>query len=389
MLASAIHALAQTPPNDNFDNRTVLSGSSVTFGGSLAGATLESAETNGESYFMTGGATGSLWWTWTASTSSTVVISLTGAQPSYNRIGVYTGSSLDALTLEGFDYFAKPIGRYLRFDVTAGTTYQIQVIGSETQPFSIQLTATNPPLFIFQPQDCTVSPYGSAFFSALATGPRTFLVQPTTSYQWFFNGIAIPGQTFPSLLVHGVTSNQVGAYSVIASNIGGVTQSGSATLTLADTNPVPRITALQPVNPAQISFSLTGEPGRWYKIESATDLLNWTNTLYLQLTNPITVVSLQRLAPAHFVRASLDVPTDVCVAQLKQMHWALAVFAIEQEQSESSSYSLFNIMPYVPLNSQGEINYCPEGGTYASGGSITYAPTCTLSSRGHAIPDAP
>jgi len=58
-LASATGAFAQTPANDDFANRTVLSGSSISFTGSLAGATLEPNEPSYYS-FMTNGATGSL-----------------------------------------------------------------------------------------------------------------------------------------------------------------------------------------------------------------------------------------------------------------------------------------------------------------------------------------
>ena len=386
VLLSGFKALAQTPPNDNFENRSVLTGSSVTFSGSLAGGTLEAGEPNG-GLGGSFGATSSVWWTWTAPVSSAVVFSLVGGQPSYNQFAIYSGTGLNALTIQGFTYFAKPIGRYLRFDVAAGTTYQIQVIGSDTRPFSIQLTATNPPVFIIQPGDCTVSPYGSAFFSALASGPPGGYFYPGTSYQWFFNGTPIPRQTSPSLLVHGVTSNQAGTYSVIASNIGGITQGGSATLTVVDTNPVPRLAILPVANPNLLQFNLTGEPGRWYVFESSTNLQNWLNPVWLQLTNPTTLVSLPRLTPNHFVRASLDVPTEVCVAQLKQMQWATTLFTVENSKSETSSYSLVDLEPYAPLNSSGNLFPCPEGATYASGGTVTNAPTCTLHVRGHVIPD--
>ena len=46
-LISANSAFAQSPPaNDDFANRTVLTGSSITFTGTLVGATSEPAETN-------------------------------------------------------------------------------------------------------------------------------------------------------------------------------------------------------------------------------------------------------------------------------------------------------------------------------------------------------
>jgi hypothetical protein len=289
------------------------------------------------------------------------------------------------------DYLVAPAGRYIRFDATAGTAYQIQVIGSDLQPFTVQLTATNPPVFIFQPKDYTVSPYGSAIFSAMASGLRTSVLPPTTtSYQWFFNGAPIPGRTFPSLLVHGVTTNQVGTYSVTASNIGGVTVGGSATLTVVDTNPLPRLAVLPPNGP-NLQFNLAGEPGRWYKIESSTDLRNWTNATWLQLTNPTTLVSVQRLRPNHFVRASLDVPTDVCIAQLKQMRWAAKVWMIETWQQETAAVNFVDISQYyLPIDSEGRPPFCPENGYYSTTWGVTNRPTCSLEfqGRGHLITDS-
>jgi hypothetical protein len=189
--------------------------------------------------------------------------------------------------------------------------------------------------------------------------------------------------------VHGVTTNQVGSYSVIASNADGVTQGGSAILTMADTNPVPRLVVLPANNPNLLRFTLTAEPGRWYKVESSTDLQTWINPVWLQLTNAVTVVSVQRLTPNHFVRASLNVSTDVCIAQLQQMAWATKLFAIENHESETATYSLLDLEAYVPMNSSGQIYYCPEDGYYAPGACVTNNPTCQFHDRGHVIPDAP
>jgi hypothetical protein len=377
-------ALAQTPANDNFANRTVLSGSSISFGGSLAGATLETNEptTYPGSTYWTNGASGSLWWSWTAPVSTAVNIWFPPPQSGINRLAVYTGTDPSALTV--VDYLVAPAGRYLAFSVTAGTEYQIQVVGADLQPFSVQLTATNPPVFVFQPQDCTVSPYGSAIFSAMASATNN---GPFTTYQWYFNGVPLPGQIFPSLLIHGVTTNQAGIYSVTASNIGGVMPGGSATLTVTDTNPVPRLAVLPP-GTSKLQFNLTGEPGRWYKIESSTDLQNWTNASWLQLTNPTTLVSIPRLAPIHFVRASLDAPTDVCVAQLKQMRWAGMIWLIETKELVSATVPLSFLVPYLPTNSQtGAIPFCPENGIYSAEWAVTNRPTCSLKGHGHAIAD--
>src|SRR5258707_11015763 len=350
-LASATGAFAQTPANDDFANRTVLSGSSISFGGSLAGATLETGETS-YYYWMTNGATGSVWWTWTAPVSTTVVIWFSGPQSAHNYLALFTGSSFGGLT--PVYYVWPPAGRYFAFNASAGTAYQIQVIGADTRPFSAQLTATNAPVFILQPKDCTVSPYGSAVFSVLASKPPPYST-PRSTYQWYFNGVPMQGQTYLSLLVHGVTTNQAGTYSVTASNIGGVTMSSSATLTVTETNPVPSLAVLPPNGP-NLRFNLTGEPGRWYKVEFSKDLQDWTYSglpIWLQLSNSTTLVSIPRLAPTYFVRASLDVPTEVCVAQIKQMNWAAMVWAIETQQDVNATVTAAVMMPYVPLNSEG------------------------------------
>jgi hypothetical protein len=313
---------------------------------------------------------------------------------------VYSGTNLDALSAANTAaaLFSKPPSGYVRFDATAGTSYQIRVAargnsGGVGGPFTLQFTATNLPLFIAQPQNCIVSPYGSAFFSAIASGPTPSTIRSpwpprtTTSYQWLFNGVPLQGETYPCLLVHGVTTNQGGSYSVIASNIGGITQSDPATLTVVDTNPVPRLAVLPP-NTSSLRFNLTGEPGRWYKVESSTNLHDWINPTFLQLTNPTTLVSVPRLASNHFVRASLDVPTDVCVAQLKQMSWAATMFEMDNQKSSSDSYGLSDLEAYVPETSPiGNMPWCPEGGYYAAGGILSDSPTCQFHDRGHVIPD--
>src|SRR3954463_10268587 len=77
VLASAV-GFCQTPPsNDNFANSTPLTGTSITFSGTLVGATFETVETNSTPPFVgTPQSGGSVWWTWTAPQSSAVVIQL-------------------------------------------------------------------------------------------------------------------------------------------------------------------------------------------------------------------------------------------------------------------------------------------------------------------------
>jgi len=392
IFALATTTLAQSPPaNDNFANRIALTGSSFTFIGTLAGSTLESAE--GPSFFgfypPPGG--GSVWWTWTTPATTRVVIEILPTPSTTNaELAAYTGTAINALTFVDLNRFGDPPGRYVCFLASPTNTYQFRVAGIGTQPFSLRLTATNPPIFIFHPQDCVVSPFASAFFSAMATGPRAADPQiPSTSYQWLFNGVPIPGQTSPSLIVHSVTTNQAGSYSVVASNIGGMTQGGTATLTVIDTNPVPQIAALQPTNSSRVPLALTGEPGRWYKIESSPNFFFGPFVVRLQLTNSSEVISLSRFDPIHFIRAALDARTDGCVGQLKQMWWAQKLFAIETRRWPTDVASFGDLKPYLHLTPQGLIYVCPGGGTYTLAGTLTNPPTCTLSTAGHTFAPSP
>lgn len=179
-LISAPSAFAQTPPqNDNFANRTTLTGSSITFTGTLVGATFEPAETNSTFPGIYWSFGRSVLWTWTAAESTAVVIAIRSESwPNLTNgtLMVYSGTSLDALTNAAYPAasFSKPPCGYVSFNATAGTSYQIRVaawgtIGGIGGPFTLQLTATNLPLFIAHPQNYTVSPYGSAFFSSIAT----------------------------------------------------------------------------------------------------------------------------------------------------------------------------------------------------------------------------
>ena len=127
MLASAAGALGQaSPPNDSFANRTVITGSSLTFTGTLAGATLETGEPATSCSTSVSG--GSVWWTWTASDSTPVTISIVRDYSSYNSFNTWlevcSGTNLNALTEIDCNRFDGPPGRYVKFAATAGTPYQ-------------------------------------------------------------------------------------------------------------------------------------------------------------------------------------------------------------------------------------------------------------------------
>ena len=80
-LVGLSRAQAAPPPNDNFTNRIVLSGTDVSFDGTLAGATVESGEIMPPPSFVTAAQTESVWWDWTATESGTVLIQITNVSP--------------------------------------------------------------------------------------------------------------------------------------------------------------------------------------------------------------------------------------------------------------------------------------------------------------------
>src|SRR3954463_13700115 len=84
LACSSNRAQASPPPNDNFTNRIVLTGTNVPFTGTLAGATFEffwneetasfSPEIRG--YPILNGFGSTVWWTWTPEQSSTAIFQI-------------------------------------------------------------------------------------------------------------------------------------------------------------------------------------------------------------------------------------------------------------------------------------------------------------------------
>ncbi len=117
---------ANGPLNDNFASRATLAGANIRVRSSNIGATSEAGEPAHAG--VTGGA--SLWWTWTAP-SSTIVTFDTDGSGYDTLLAVYTGNSLSTLVPVGSsdDTAAGVTTSRVTLNVTAGTTYQIAVDG--------------------------------------------------------------------------------------------------------------------------------------------------------------------------------------------------------------------------------------------------------------------
>jgi hypothetical protein len=136
------------PPNDNFANAQVLSGSTGTVNGTSNFATKETGEpTNPPG---TGGGR-SVWYTWTALGTGQATFDTNGSN--FDTIlAVYTGNAVNALTHIVSNDDISPLNdppprniqSQVTFTATAGTTYRIQVDGFDADQGNITLHWTAP-----------------------------------------------------------------------------------------------------------------------------------------------------------------------------------------------------------------------------------------------------
>jgi len=123
--------------------------------------------------------------------------------------------------------------------------------------------------FTTQPQNETVNAGNSASFSVQIGG-----TQNITSFQWYLNGVAIPGATQEDYQISSVTASDSGVYTLTITDAGGAVTSNGATLTIVSPATGPTITG-QPqsktVNTgSSVALSITagGTPApnyQWYK----------------------------------------------------------------------------------------------------------------------------
>ncbi len=299
-LFASLTAFGQSPPpNDNYANRTVLTGTDITFSGTLAGATFEDTNeigtfdpafsrplSNPSSY-------NSIWWTWTApvSTSLTLQVLSDDQYPYTNGAelivyaatnGAITPASLVLPALASMHvvpYFAP---QTLSLPVTAGSNYQIQIVGHSTANYSLRLFATNVPVIVQQPVNETVYSNASVVFYVVYAGTN----QSAFTFQWRFNDTSLPDETAPMIALTNLDSSMAGAYSVIVSNAAGSVISQPAILTVSQSN-YPATLAVTGFRSNALTFALNGENGRGYRLVSSTDLVVWHPELNFPENLPI------------------------------------------------------------------------------------------------------
>ncbi|MDQ8203399.1 S8 family serine peptidase [Pelagicoccus sp. SDUM812003] len=196
--------LVIAPPNDAFDNATILEGSVFTVSGRNTAASLEQGETP-----LHPSATGaSVWYRWKAPQSGSVYLKI--AQTSSRLFTrVFTGEALATLSpLEAS--FESGSQSNLVFQASAGVTYAIAVdslsaLGSD---FHLEGSYIGAPRILVHPKDQSVELGDRASFSVVAVGDGV------PSYQWFKDGAAIQGATRANVEIPAITKEDLGSYSV-------------------------------------------------------------------------------------------------------------------------------------------------------------------------------
>lgn len=121
---------------------------------------------------------------------------------------------------------------YSRANVQASDAGNYTIVASNTSGSTTSAVAVlaiaGPPTITSQPSDTVVVRDATATFTVGVSG-----VGPLT-YQWRWNGVAIPGATSESLVLDGVQGRQEGGYSVVVANGSGTATSRDAILIVDD-----------------------------------------------------------------------------------------------------------------------------------------------------------
>jgi plastocyanin len=163
------------------------------------------------------------------------------------------GATLSTLTLTSMT--TNQAGNY--------TVLASNLLGSVTSRVAVVTVNLQAPMISTQPASRTIDAGGTVTFSVVASGG------PPPSYQWLFNGEALPGATSSSLVLNSVHTNQAGIYSVIVSNELGVVPSAPATLTVNGAAPIittqPASRTVLDGSNATFTVSATGIPQVTYQ----------------------------------------------------------------------------------------------------------------------------
>ena len=257
------------------------------FSGSMAFSTFGATKEQGEPNHceVVGGA--SRWITYVAPEDGVVRISTAGSDFD-TVLGVYFGTNLSDLVLEGCDNNGNADGTTSSVDVrvTAGNEYFIAVdgVGGATGLANLGCEFGQGPEIAAQPQGVSVSVDEQAvlFVQTAEPAPGATAIEP--AYQWTKDGFPIPGEVNNNLAFPRVTLADIGEYAVVVSNFAGSTTSDTVRLDVS----VPLTITTQPSNqsvnvgdPVSLSVVASGStPIRHQWQHNGTDVPGATAATY-------------------------------------------------------------------------------------------------------------
>jgi Immunoglobulin I-set domain len=345
VLFATTRCFAQTPPNDEFTNRTVISGSPFDFTAATATATRDELNEPGYADVCCGL---SLWWSWTPTQNTQAIIERTDEFSSvwaYLVVYTTTNLSLDSRSDQVAGIHLAYRGQYTAFEAHAGTEYQISVAAWDPTPLHFRFTATNSPVFRLHPRPQTVSAGQSVLFtgSAIATTP--------IQYQWQWNGVDLPGATNHCLAIYNADGTNAGDYVLVATSTTGVSTSRLAHLWIRTTDVRPILIAGRTPDPTTFQFTVKGEEGCVYRREESMDLLNWAGPVIFN-TNATTTFQIPKDSPVKWMRLSLYHPAnEICNCNLKQIWYALWQCSEDRHKSPEAPFTRYDLAPYC-MNGQ-------------------------------------
>jgi subtilisin family serine protease len=355
-------SLLGTPPltNDDFTDRTPISGVNHTIRSSNFGATVEGLEPyHCDNY---GGA--SVWWSWTAPEHMPVTISTAGS--SFDTIlAIYIGSTLGSLAeVACNDDRITPVRQSeVSFNAVGGTTYQVAVEGFG-DGFAVDVgnivlsLLTSPPNDQFanrvpltgsfaettgyniaatdesgEPYHCSVGGFQSVWWTW--TAPRSGNVSVSTADSSFDTALAVyTGESVTALTT--VACNDDEAYPALATSKASFPAQGGTTYHIAvegfayyddfgfyegtdaglislalSLDGASRLEDLKERQDGYYQFILKGDSGRDYAIEASSDAVAWSpigalilrgaSTIFVDPAPPENSVRLYRAFPAPLI----------------------------------------------------------------------------------------
>lgn len=134
------------------------------------------------------------------------------------------------------------------------------------------------PTISAQPLDIAVKVTSNATFTVAATG------SPSPAYQWRFNGTNIVNATGTSYTRTNAQYADAGSYSVAITNLAGSITSTNALLTILPAAPA-QFQVVEMLPDGTLQWTLTGDSGATYFVQTSTNLQNWVAFTNVTLIN--------------------------------------------------------------------------------------------------------